>query len=260
MKVSVITPTLDSERWIASCVGSVMMQRSPALDVEHVIADGGSTDRTVEIARELGATLVERDPTDDLPTVINKATLASTGDLVGFLGSDDVLLPGALDAIAARYRSSGRRWVTGAFSWTDADLNPIGGVAAPPTWMTAEMMACLGWCLVNAQSTYFERSMFEELGGYDASFPTSLDYDMYLRAMNLTPYAREPKTIAFYRRHGRNLSIIGAGASEENRRILDLYGPRQAWKRKAYRLLMAAYVNGRNPGWTFHKFRPEPKH
>jgi GT2 family glycosyltransferase len=260
MRVSVITPTLNSAAWITECMESVRTQAHGDLVVEHVVADGGSTDDTVDLAREAGVRLVPRDPTDSLPTAINKATLASTGDLVGFLGSDDVLAPGALAALADSYRRSGRRWVTGSFTWADADLEPIGTIAAPPGWMSSEMMACLNWCPISPVSTYMERSMFEELGGYDATFPVLPDYDLYLRARELAPFARVTTVVALYRRRGDNLSIVGPTVAEENRRILEMHGPTSPRLRAAYRLLMKLYMNGRNPGWALHKLRSARRH
>jgi glycosyltransferase involved in cell wall biosynthesis len=258
MLVSVVTPTLNSAEWIEQCVASVMMQRTENFEVEHVIADGGSTDDTVVIAERLGCRLVDRDPSDGFTVAFNKATLMAKGDLVGFLGSDDVLLPGALLAIVRRYRDSGRRWVTGSYFWTDPDMRPTGRIAAPPEWLSAKAMATLGWCPINHQSTYMEHSMFVELGGLDPTFSVSGDYDMHLRATALGPFAREPRALSMNRRHASNLSVISPQAEAEVQRILDRHGPAGGWRRTVCRLASKAFINGRNPVWAFRKFRPLP--
>jgi glycosyltransferase involved in cell wall biosynthesis len=255
MLVSVVTPTLNSAAWIAQCIGSVLMQRSSGFEIEHVIADGGSTDDTVAIARQMGARLVERDPADSLPIAINKATQLSDGDLVGYLGSDDVLLPGALAAVVRRHSTSGKRWITGSYFWTDVDLKPIGRIAAPPAWLTAEALACLNWNLLSPQATYMERTLWEELGGFDTSYAISSDYELFLRAMRIEGFAREPRPIVCYRRHGSNLSIVGPGARAEHRRIQADFGPAGIARRLAYRAALKAFVNARNPVWSFEKLR-----
>lgn len=253
MLVSVITPTFNSATWMHELIGSVQMQRIEGIDVQHIVADGGSTDGTFEIAEAAGCTMFPRDPDDHLETVITKAMLAASGDLVGFLGSDDVLLPGALAAIVRRYRSSGRRWVTGTVQWTDAELRPRGTIAPPPDWVTVPALASLGWCYINDRSTYFERSFFEELGGFDPSFAVCADLDLFLRALRVAPFAREPQPIAAFRRHGNNRSIVQPEFKGENEQLAMTYGSRYAWQRRLTSYAMKAWVNGRNPGWALHK-------
>jgi glycosyltransferase involved in cell wall biosynthesis len=259
MLVSVVTPTLNSAEWIEQCIASVLMQHTDGFEVEHVIADGGSTDDTVAIAEGFGCRLVDRDPSDSFSVAVNKATLQADGDLVGFLGSDDVLLPGALVAVVRAYRTSGRRWVTGSYIWTDPDLRPTGQIAAPPEWLGAKAMATLGWCPINHQSTYMEHSLFEELGGLDPSFEVSGDYDLHLRAMAVGPFARVPQALSMFRRHASNLSVVSPRAAAETRRVLERHGPATEAGRTACRLATKVFVNGRNPVWAFRKLRPLPE-
>ncbi|HEY6532738.1 MAG TPA: glycosyltransferase [Acidimicrobiales bacterium] len=258
MLVSVVTPTLNSARWMHECCASVLMQQAEGVEVQHVVADGGSTDDTVAIAESYGATLAPRDPADDLETVINKATLFSSGQLVGFLGSDDVLLPGGLSALVRRYQESGCRWVIGGYYWMDAHLRPIGRVAPPPTYLPAQFQAALGWLYISHQATYMERSLFEELGGFDPGFVASGDYDFFMRAMAIAPYAAEPQAVTGYRRHGSNWSAVRTEAIEEGAEVVRRYAPSEPWKRSLYRYGMKAYVNARNPVWSYRKFRPLP--
>ena len=258
MLVSVVTPTLNCAQWMHQCIGSVIMQQTEGVEVEHIVADGGSTDGTDEIARSYGCTMYPRDPDEPWVVAYNQAAMSAKGDLVGFLGSDDVLLPGALAAVVRRYQASGRRWVTGGLQWCDGDMRPLGTIAAPPEWLGVEAMASLGWAFINDRATYFEKSFFDELGGLDESFGIAGDFDMFCRALRLAPYAREPQVLAMFRRHGENMSIVGEKVAAENDLVARVYGPDQEWKRAAYRLGMKVYVNGRNPLWTYRKRRPLP--
>jgi glycosyltransferase involved in cell wall biosynthesis len=259
MRVSIITPTLNSGQWMPQCVGSVLMQNTREVEVEHVVADGGSTDDTVEIAKAHGCVLAPRDPDDDIFTVINKATLHSTGHLVGYLGSDDMLLPGALLAAVRRYVASGRRWVTGAYWWIDEDMRPLGSIAAPPEWLTAEMMATIGWSFVHQQASFMERTMFEELGGYDPRIKAGGDYDFFVRAMELAPFAREPQALACFRRRANQMSMVHSDVAHDNDRLAVEHGPAEGWKRAAYRYGLKAMINARNPVWSYRKKRPLPE-
>ena len=56
--LSIITPTLNAERYLAGCLASVRLQAWPG--VEHIVVDGGSTDSTEEIVRDYGATWLPR--------------------------------------------------------------------------------------------------------------------------------------------------------------------------------------------------------
>ncbi len=257
MIVSVVTPTFNSEAWMDTCIASVKMQAVPGLEVEHVVVDGGSTDRTVEIATAAGCTMVGSGHDDGLFDATNIGYRASTGVLVGFLGSDDVLLPGALDALARRYVESGRRWVTGSYVWTDEHFRHQGTISAPPERLSSELHAMLGWSWPCNMATYVERTLYDEIGGYDLSFPVAADYKFLTDAMARAPFARVAQRVAVYRRHGGNMSMSGE-PTEELARIADEYGPSEHWKRSYYRFKVKCWVNGRNPAWAHRKFRPLP--
>jgi glycosyltransferase involved in cell wall biosynthesis len=257
MIISVVTPTYNSESWIETCAASVRMQATPGLEVEHLVVDGGSSDGTVERARRAGCTIAGDGRDDGIFDAVNIGTRASHGVLVGFLGADDVLLPGALDALARRYVESGRRWVTGSYQWTDGYLRPQGTIAAPPERITAKEHAMLGWSWPLHMATYVERTLYDEIGGFDLSFPVAADYKFFTEAMTRTPFARVGQTVAVFRRHGANESMAN-GAEDELERVSRLYGPTGALERAYYRLKIKTWVNGRNPGWAYRKFRPLP--
>ena len=255
MLVSIVTPTLNSVEYIRQSIASVQMQSSPRVEVEHIVVDGGSTDGTVDVARELGCTVITGHD-QGIFDATNIGTRASKGHLVGFLGADDLLMPGALEAIVRRYEASSCRWVTGAFRHSDGDLRSQGDVAAPPKWLSAELMASLGWCYIMHMATYVERGLFDEIGGFDPSWKYAGDYKFFSRALQIANFAREPAVITVFRRHGGNMSMSATPRYfEETTMVADEFGPRQRWKRELYRWFMKVWVNGRNPRWFAAKHR-----
>ena len=130
MKVTVVTPSLNGMRYLDECIASVKIQRSENVDVEHMIVDGGSTDGTVEFARQQGCTVMTGKD-DGIFDAINKGSFAAQGELLGFLGCDDILLPGALEQVVQTYEPSGRRWVVVGIRWLDGRGTPRGDRAAP---------------------------------------------------------------------------------------------------------------------------------
>jgi glycosyltransferase involved in cell wall biosynthesis len=88
MKVSVITVCYNSEKTIASCIKSVVDQDYS--EIEHIIIDGASTDRTVEVIKEVSIPdKLISEPDHGIYDAMNKGLILSTGDVVCFLNSDD---------------------------------------------------------------------------------------------------------------------------------------------------------------------------
>ena len=174
MLVAVVTPVLNGGAIFAQCLESVIREREVCRrsgmgnEIEHLIADGGSTDGSIELAQSYGLTVVQEQGTD-LHDRLNRGYLAAKGELIGFLGADDILLEGAVDAMVTAYRAGGRRWVVGSLRWIDPDGRSLGTIKAPPVWMKPAVHACLGWNLGAPMATYYSRSFFAELGGFDAS-------------------------------------------------------------------------------------------
>jgi glycosyltransferase involved in cell wall biosynthesis len=251
--ISVVTPTLNAIRYLRHCIESTRVQESPHVQVEHIIVDGGSHDGTIELARSQGCTvMVGKD--DGIFDAINKGSFNASGVLLGFLGADDVLLPGALDAVARRFQSDGRRWVAGGSRWLDADGRRLGDLPAPPSWITVPMLASLGWNCVTHSATYVHRELFAELDGFDKRFRYFGDYDFMLRALAREPFCRVSRAICSVRRHGTNASMqetpIHWAESEE---ILQRYGPSSPWQQATDRYRLKAWMNAFGPRWFLHK-------
>src|SRR2546428_1998680 len=90
--VSVVIPVYNQERYIAEAVDSVLRQTYP--DVELVVVDDGSTDRTPEIVKGYGSRLrYMHQDNSGAATALNRGIQAASGELVGWLSSDDVYEP-----------------------------------------------------------------------------------------------------------------------------------------------------------------------
>jgi glycosyltransferase involved in cell wall biosynthesis len=237
------------------CVESVETQRSQRGSIEHVIVDGGSTDGTVEFAQAHGLTILQGKDSG-IFDAINKGSFASTGELIGFLGADDLLLEGALDEILRCYeKHPGAAWLSGGVRLIDKAGTNLGETPAPPSALTAAIHACLGWCSIHHMATYISREFFTQLGGFDLDYFVSGDYEMFCRARSLKPYARIGKIIACNRRTGENFSMVhGDAAFQQAQAVGATFGPKSKPQRLLYLLLMKAWVYGVNPGWAVRKY------
>lgn len=253
MIVTIVTPTLNAVDFLRECIESARANEESGIEIEHVIVDGGSTDGTVELAESYGLRVMtgkDRGIFD----AINKGSFNSSGDLLGFLGADDVMLPGGMRAVVDTYRQSGRRWVVGGIRWIDERGRGLGELAAPPSWMTNRMLTCLGWNPVMHMGTYFSRAFFTELNGFDIAYRDSGDYEMFSRARARAPYGRIGRPVACFRRTGVNNSAVnGERTRRENLAVLDRYGPSSPLERMAWRAAMKAWFNFGNPAWLAAK-------
>jgi glycosyltransferase involved in cell wall biosynthesis len=94
--VSILTPSLDQGRFLRDCLDSVARQTYPR--IEHVVFDGGSTDESLEILADAGdAVRWTSEPDGGQSDAVNKAFAASSGEIVGWLNSDDGLF--AVDVV-----------------------------------------------------------------------------------------------------------------------------------------------------------------
>ena len=102
-RISVITITYNSAATLEETIRSVTSQDYPAL--EYVIIDGGSTDGTLDIVQKYKEQIqvVVSEPDKGISDAFNKGIARATGEIIGIINSDDILLPGALQAVAEAY-------------------------------------------------------------------------------------------------------------------------------------------------------------
>ena len=102
MKISIITPNYNGARFLEESVRSVHSQACPGVEIEHLVMDGGSTDASLDILHrhKTGITRLVSERDKGAASAINKGLRLATGDLVGWLNSDDRYCPGTLGRVA----------------------------------------------------------------------------------------------------------------------------------------------------------------
>ena len=91
MFVSVVIPTLNSEKTLGACLGAIRAQSLPESEYEIVIADAGSTDRTLEIAREHKVETIAENPLKTGEAGKTAGIKAAKGDIIALVDSDNIL-------------------------------------------------------------------------------------------------------------------------------------------------------------------------
>ncbi len=180
MKISIIIPVLDEERRIGQCLAELQGFE------EFIVVDGGSRDRTVEIARAAGAR-VETAPRGRASQMNHGARLVS-GDVLLFLHADVSLPEGAAAHIERALAD--RAVVAGAFrTWHVAD----DGRRAP--WLhLADLRSRLSGLPYGDQALFVRREAFERVGGFPDQ-PLMEDLELSRRLRRLGRIAIVPASV-----------------------------------------------------------------
>lgn len=253
VRISIITPTLNSEKYFAECLRSIHDAPAEGVEIQHLVVDGGSEDRTVEMAEAYPCEII-CDEDESLFDAVNIGLRRADGDVIVFLPSDDSFVDGALTTVAGWYRNRKAEWMVGGIRWVDANSERLADLPPPPSWMSAEMYACLGWNCVHQQATFLTRSFHDRIGEYDLSHAFAADYDLFNRVLRDHPFDRVDVTLARFRRHSGSTGMRQRAAlKEEAKRIADNYGPSGHFRRHVYRTILRLWFNALNPGWLFVK-------
>ena len=179
MKISIITITFNSAKTIQRALDSVQSQTYA--DIEHVIVDGASTDGTKELIETYAKAhknvrwISEKDK--GIYDALNKGIKLATGDIIGFLHSDDVFYsPDSIGQIAAAFEDEKVDVVYG-------DLQYCKGPKVVRRWKSNDFNPCAlkyGW-MPPHPTVYVRREVYQQVGEYDEWFRISADYDMMLR-------------------------------------------------------------------------------
>lgn len=182
LKISVITAVYNNHETISAALDSALDQAG--VDIELVVIDGGSTDGTLEILRSYADRLhvLVSEPDRGIYDALNKGIQRASGEVVGFLHSDDLFADAdVLSRIAAAFVDLGVGAVYGDLLYVRRD-NPDEVVRY---WRSGEYSERrMGWGWMPPHPTlYIRRYVYEQHGLFDTSFRIAADYDFILRTL-----------------------------------------------------------------------------
>lgn len=177
--ISIITATYNSENTIQHCLTSLVDQSFP---FEHIIIDGGSTDRTIDIIKshKLPPSHFISEPDNGLYDAMNKGIALANGEVIGILNSDDFYANNqVLKKVNELFRKNEIDSCYADLQYVDA--NNTSKVTR--NWKAGEFKRNTffsGW--MPPHPTFFvRRKMYEKYGGFNLNFGSASDYELMLR-------------------------------------------------------------------------------
>lgn len=179
MKISIITPSFNSEKTIEETIKSVLMQTYK--DIEYIIIDGGSKDRTLEIVNKYKDKIAKviSEPDRGIYDGMNKGITLATGEVIGILNSDDLYFDEyVIERVAKAFEENKIDCLWGDLVYFKDDSNKFIRI-----WKAGEYKPGIfktGW--VPPHPTFFvKREIYEKYGYFRLDFPVAADYELMFR-------------------------------------------------------------------------------
>ncbi|MEN1678155.1 MAG: glycosyltransferase family 2 protein [Planctomycetota bacterium] len=228
-KITVVTPSYNQAEFLEQTIRSVLDQGYENL--EYLVIDGGSDDGSRQVIERYADRLAHwvSEPDEGQSDAIAKGFARATGEILCWVNSDDVLLPGSLLAVADYFAShpEAETLSAGAYS-IDADGEPLADwfgaytLGVPAGYDRLRFYDQDG---VFQMATFWRRSAYEAVGGLDRSLQFVMDRDLFTRLAKRRPFDTLPKFLACFRVHqAAKSTTIQPVRQAETQELLRRYG------------------------------------
>lgn len=186
MKISIITPSWNSEKYIENNLKSVHLEQKGDFSIEQIIVDGNSTDRTIEIVQKFkeennsNIKLIQGKD-KSMYDAINKGMKAMDGDIWACLNTDDLYYPGIIDIVAKEFSThQDLDVVYGYPDMIDENGKFINTLYLPD--FNLDFLILKGYCLTILQpASFFHKRVLDKVGYFDINYKYASDYDYCIR-------------------------------------------------------------------------------
>lgn len=251
IKISVITPSYNQAKFIGTTIDTVHSQQGQ-FELEHIVVDGGSTDGTQDILRRYGSSIrwiSEKD--EGQADALNKGLAMASGDVIGWVNSDDLYEPGALAAVAKVFADRPDvQWVYGKVKIVD------DAGAEIRRWITRyknlrmrrysyPKLLAENW--ISQMGVFWRASAGQQVGEFRKDLHYCMDYNFWLRLGANWPGHFIDQYLAAFRWYPSSKSGAGFGRQfrEEFEVARQIASGRYRWSMFKHRLnvmkIVAAY-------------------
>jgi glycosyltransferase involved in cell wall biosynthesis len=209
--LSIITPSFNQAQYIETTLRSVLDQGYPRL--EYQVMDGGSTDGTVAILeRYAGRLRFVSEKDGGQSAAVNEGFRRTSGEVIGWINSDDFYAPGALGEVGAYFADHPEvDWICGRCPIVDAEGHII------KSWITRykefwlkrySYRRLLIENFISQPAVFFRRRLLDRVGPLDPDYHCAMDYHLFIRMGAVSRPAILDRELAFFRISGDNKTSL----------------------------------------------------
>ncbi len=223
-KITVVTPSLNQGHFLEDTILSVLGQLYPRL--EYFVMDGGSKDNSVEIIRRYESSLAGwvSEPDSGQPQAINKGFARASGDVLAWVNSDDLLMPGTLRHVAEWYQRTVKEPALlygGCLFYREPSGSGQGCSAQP---FNRENLLLEDY--IYQPSTFWNRLLWEKTGPLNESLHYVFDWEWFIRASANGVFENSARCLSLYRIHNQHkTSSAGIIRDREVLEVINRFAP-----------------------------------
>ncbi len=202
--ISIVTPSYNQGNYIEDTIESILQQTYP--NIEHLVIDGGSSDHTLDILRKHESPRLQwvSEKDSGQSDAIQKGFNRTRGDIVGWLNSDDVILPHTIEKVVDAFgqnRSIGI--VYGDVIVTDEYLKQLTVFRSGK--LTVHRLLNKNQSIPQPGS-FYRKEVLDSVGGVALTLRFVMDYDLFIRVLSVSEGIYIPEPLAKFRLHAKSKS------------------------------------------------------
>jgi cellulose synthase/poly-beta-1,6-N-acetylglucosamine synthase-like glycosyltransferase len=249
--ISILTPSYNQGKYIEQTITSVLEQNYPRF--EHIVIDGGSTDETVSVLKRYPHLKWVSERDQGQADSLNKGLRMATGDLVGWVNSDDYYAKGVFHRVREIFEDGSVKWAIGDV----VNYYEVSGVELYMSSQTVTYQSLINDPdILRQQGAFFRTELLKEAGGWDPALYMVMDLDLWLRLAQIDSPRMVHQPTAYFRMHAEQKTTLVRNMlqSREIDDVLRRHGAstanrlRQLAKKRYWRLKSVIKVGLRNAG------------
>ncbi len=178
-KISIVTPNYNKGEFLEYTIKSVLSQKYPNL--EYIIIDGGSTDNSVDIIKKYESQLAYwvSEPDKGMYDAIKKGFSRATGEIMAWIGSDDMYHPNCFNIVAEIFKNEKVKWLVGATTHFDKLGRCV--FTSPSEYFSRQKLLSGDYKWIQQESSFWRKSLYDKVDGINTQFKYAGDFDLWLK-------------------------------------------------------------------------------